>query len=153
MRAPQADDDDGTLNQADELFRQGSYQDAASLYSQLAERESDRRQRSVIRAKERDARAALEEQKVRSVLARVDGFVGQKRLTEALALLIDQQRQVTTQHARDLFEEPLLSIKKRIASKKRGRVLICLVLLAIIGAAAYLTRQHWWQHVGRVIGE
>ena len=135
------------IQRAEDLARAGEYEEALSLYAQLAERETDRRQRSVIRAKEREARAALEQQRIKGLSGRLQGFIDQRKFKEARRLLDDTQHQVSSQDARELLNESHARINKLIARRRRNRVLLVLIAVLVVAGAAYATQDTWLSYV------
>jgi serine/threonine protein kinase len=73
--------------QADRLFSRGRHKEAAGIYAQLADQEQDRRQKSVLRAKEREARRADQERQIGDLQNRSNLLAERGDITGAIELL------------------------------------------------------------------
>ena len=92
------------------------------MYGQLAEKEKDRKQRSVIRAKEREVRSSLELQRIQALSGRIDGFLAQRKHQAARRILDDVQHQITGKEAQELLQQSYQKVD-RSASQSRQRVI------------------------------
>ncbi len=69
------------------LIEQGRHREAAALYARLADQETDRRNRSILRAKEREARKADGDRQATEFLARARSMADRGDIRGALAVL------------------------------------------------------------------
>ena len=78
--------------EAQRLIDAGRHREAAVIYARLADKESDKRARSILRAKEREARKIETERQVSDLSTRARGLREQGNLAGAIALLEQGQR-------------------------------------------------------------
>jgi len=133
----------GGVKDAEELFRGGRYRESANLYARLAEKETNRRQRSVLRTKEREARARQDENRYADVKGKVSGLVHQGKVSAALALLEKTLGEVsaTPSVVQEVETEITALHRRRSRSKKFKVFLVILVLLGGLAAAGWHYRE------------
>ena len=78
--------------EAQRLIDAGRHREAAAIYARLADKETDKRARSILRAKEREARKIETERQVSELSTRARGLRDQGNLVGAIALLEQGQR-------------------------------------------------------------
>ena len=126
------------------MFRQGNFRESAEMYAKLAESTEDRRQRSILRTKEREARSRGEADRANQLERRVAGLVEHRRYEEALQLL-DRVRHETQSSAvgRRLSDEAK-RIKVLVKRRRRLRVAAVVLLIVIAGLVAlWFVREQW----------
>ncbi len=138
----QADTHQEREKRAEELLKKGRARDAALLYARLAEDTTDRRKRSVLRAKERDARRVYEDGYFNDVVKRSENMRQQGNLSGSMQTLkrgIDETVS-TTLSAR--LREELTTLRTEANKRRRRRTLLIVILLMIAGlcAAAWFMR-------------
>jgi serine/threonine protein kinase len=130
--------------EAQRLIEAGRHREAAAIYARLADRETDKRARSILRAKEREARKIETERLLSDLSARARGLRDQGNLAGAIALLEQGQRlggesAGTSTNAAGADSElatQIAELRSRLASGRRNRsLLIAGAVLALIGLA------------------
>jgi len=129
--------------QADKLFTQGLHQEAAGIYARLADHEADRRQKSILRAKEREARRADHERQIGDLVARSHTLSDRGDISAAIEMLAqakglgDPSSSTGAAAASSLDHEitKLRALLKRQHGRRWGMVgaMILIVLLAALG--------------------
>jgi hypothetical protein len=125
------------------LIEQGHHREAAAIYSRLADQETDRRAKSILRAKEREARKAERDRAATEFVARARAMADRGDLKGALAIL-DQGAQAaassTSSASSEAIDREATTVRERINRRRRIRSLIILaVVVALTGGAAA-----WW---------
>ena len=147
--APGRQDVTSMLAEAERLLHQGHYDDAARRFGKLAEMEQDRRQRSVLRAKEREARNHLEQQTLRETQQRSSIFVAQGNPKAALKLLerakASQSAVMITEHLQSQIDE----IRRQMSRRRRRRIII--VILALLVAAGVVAHHFFADQITALI--
>ena len=129
--------------QADKLFAQGLHQEAAGIYARLADHEADRRQKSILRAKEREARRADHERQIGDLVTRAHTLSDRGDISAAIEMLTqakglgDPSSSTGAAAASGLDREiaGLRALLKRQHGRRWGMVgaMIVIVLLAALG--------------------
>jgi hypothetical protein len=117
------------------------HQEAAGIYARLADREQDRRQKSILRAKEREARKADQERQVADLVARARSLADRGDIAAAIDLL-SQTRGLgdagasTGAVAAMAIEREIEVLRGQLRRRQRRRLaLIGAVVLVLAGAA------------------
>ena len=129
------------LAEAERLLQQGHYDDAARRFGKLAEMEQDRRQRSVLRAREREARNHLEQQLLRETQQRSSIFVAQGNPKAALKLLERAKASQSTVMVSERLQAQIEVIRRQMSRRRRRRVII--VILALLVAAGVVAHHFY----------
>jgi serine/threonine-protein kinase len=141
-------------SEAQRLFEAKRYAEAAAIWARLADREPDKRARSVLRSKEREARRVEHEARINDLRSRAQQVSARGDLKAALAMLEqsrdssrDAASSSTTASAADVqLERDIVALRARISWRQRV-VVIALVLLAIALVAGALIA--WQQGAAR----
>ena len=136
------------LQEAQRLTDQGHHRDAATIWARLADQETDRRQRSILRAKEREVRKADLDRQMGDVLNRARSLVDRGDLAHALEILEQGQRLVaetTTNYGKEA--EPALitevtALRRRLAVRRWQRTAIIVGIIVVVCTGAAVA---WWQ--------
>ncbi|MBA2482757.1 MAG: protein kinase [Planctomycetes bacterium] len=137
--------------EAQRLYEQKKFGDAAAIYARLADKEVDRRQRSVLRSKEREMRKFDQEQQVSDVMGRSKAMVERGDLKSAIALLEQTTGKLTsdvTASASGLelsLSRELAILRARIRTKKRTNMIVVLVILVALAIGAFLAKDRIMQ--------
>jgi serine/threonine protein kinase len=131
------------LAEAERLLEVGQFKDAAALFARLADAEQDRRLRSVLRSKERDARLRDLERQESDLAARAEASAKAGDLKGALAALESGRSQLTKDvtasiagTALSATERLMLELRARLARRRQIRAILALMaILALAGAA------------------
>jgi hypothetical protein len=65
----------------------GQFKEAGALYARLADRETDRRVRAILRSKERDARTQQNQNKIQEIKSRTKGLLERGDIKSSIELL------------------------------------------------------------------
>jgi serine/threonine protein kinase len=130
--------DAGDQSEADKLFQQGRFRESATMFAKLADRERDRRQRSILRTKEREARTRMEEQRLEDVQTMVAQFERQGKLKEAEKILLKARVEgATTASVLEQIDTEIERLRRKQSRGKHLKLLlgfaVILVVLAIAG--------------------
>ena len=126
---------------ADDLFRKQRWKEAATAYGRLAESVSDRRQRSVLRSKEREARCNYEEQVYESLVNRSQELMEKGDFSGGMQLLergigdTSTSAALSTRLTNDLTT--LRAVRRKQFRRYQISVGVLLVLSAIVLAIWY----------------
>nr|MBA3686926.1 serine/threonine protein kinase [Planctomycetota bacterium] len=135
-------------SEAQQLFEQGRYVDAAQLFAKLADKEQDRKQRSIMRSREREARKLALEQQVTEQEGRAQGMVDHGDLRGAIVLLeklLGNIRDGGGGTSEATIADQIATLKGRIAAGRRLRMaLMTVIALAALGAAGWWGWTHGW---------
>ena len=141
--------------EAQRLFESGRHREAAAIYARLADKEGDKRARSILRAKEREARKVETERQVADLTARARGMRDRGNVLGAIALLEQGQKLAgdapgvgtvspgsdsgpTTAIATEIAE-----LRASVSGRKRNRVMIIVGVLLLVAAATIAVV--WWR--------
>ncbi len=129
--------------EAERLLDVGQHKEAAALFARLADAEQDRRLRSVLRSKERDARLRDLERQEQDLAARAAASANAGDLKGALATLEAGRNQLTKDvtasmagSALSVTERLMLELRARLARRRQLRAILVLGLVAGAVAAA-----------------
>jgi serine/threonine-protein kinase len=133
--------------EAQRLYDQKKYGEAAAIYARLADKEVDRRQRSILRSREREVRKLDLEQQVSEVMSRQKALVDRGDLKGAVELLeqatgrFSGEATASTSGVEMTVARELASLRARISARKRMRTIVIVVLiLGGLGAGAWFGR-------------
>jgi serine/threonine protein kinase len=128
--------------EAERLLEAGQHKEAAALFARLADAEQDRRLRSVLRSKERDARLRDLERQEQDLAARAAASAKAGDLKGALATLEAGRSQLTKDvtasmagSALSATERLMLDLRARLARRRQLRAILVLGLVAAAAAA------------------
>ena len=128
---------------AERLIDQGRHREAAAVYARLADQESDRRVRSILRAKEREARKVDDDRQATEFLTRARGLVERGDLRGALSLLEQGSRlggdAAPGSSTMGVLEQEAQTVRRRLVRQSRLRVVMAILAVAVALAAAV-----WW---------
>ena len=123
-------DDSAKESQADSLLSAGEARRAAEIYAQLADGAEDRRQRSVLRSKEREARQRFADAHVEQVCSRAQTLADNGDIQGALAVIERGLREDLSEDRAERLHSFHATLQRR---KGRGkRVVIWLLIMAVI---------------------
>ena len=125
------------------LIDQGRHREAASVYARLADQESDKRNRSILRAKEREARKAEGDRQATEFLTRSRTLAERGDLLGALALL-EQGTQLAGDGAPGTGTLGVLDREAAVLRAKlraRSRVRTIAMSMAVLFVLAVVA---WW---------
>jgi len=133
--------------EAQRLFDTGRQREAAAIYARLADKEVDKRARSILRAKEREARKIETERQLADLTARARGMRDRGNVAGAIALLEQGQKLVgdapgvgTVAPGSDsgpisLIAAEIAELRASVAGHKRNRVMLITAIVMLLGAA------------------
>lgn len=138
--------------EAQRLFEGRRYGEAAVLWARLADREQDKRTRSVLRSKEREARKQEHDSRIGDLRTRSGAAVARGDLRGALAILEqgrelhrDSAASTTSSSVSDVqLERDIVGLRQRLAWRRRARqigIAAIIVVLAVLAVVA--VRQGW----------
>jgi serine/threonine protein kinase len=128
--------------EAQRLIDAGRHREAAAIYARLADKETDKRARSILRAKEREARKVETERQLSDLSARARSLRDQGNLSGAIALLEQGQRlggesagtSTNAAGADNELATEIAELRSRLTSGRRNRTLIiAAAAIALIG--------------------
>jgi hypothetical protein len=125
---------------ADLFFEQANYREAANLYARLADKVTDRRQRSIMRSKEREARKLEQENQLNEInsrstvmLERGDLRAGLDLLERGLATVRDSG--ASNSGAESQLLHAITSLRYRLRRRQRMRIATVLIVLGLLAAS------------------
>jgi serine/threonine protein kinase len=138
--------------EAQRLFEVRRFSEAAVIWSRLADREQEKRARSVLRSKEREARKQEHESRLNDLRTRAQAAIGRGDLKGALSTLEqgrdlnrDSAASTTSSSVSDVqLERDIQGLRARLAWRRRAwqiALAVVLVLAAIVALIAI--RQGW----------
>lgn len=141
--------------EAQRLFDAKRYSEAAALWAQLADREPDKRLRSVLRSKESEARRQAQLARIQDLRAKAAAAAARGDLRGAL-LILEQGREgrdaaaSTTSSALCVveLEQEIAALRQRLERRRRWRR----ALLALALLAALLAALAWWRQLPAAFG-
>jgi hypothetical protein len=149
--------DAATLQQqeaeAQRLYEAKRFADAASLWARLADRETDKRSRSVLRSKEREARKQEHDHRIGELRTRAAATVARGDLQAALTMLEqgrDQHRDSAASSASSSvtdvqLERDVAALRARLAWRRRARNIVLVLIVAVLAVVALVAvRQGWF---------
>jgi serine/threonine protein kinase len=138
--------------EAQRLFEARRYGEAAVLWARLADREQDKRARSVLRSKEREARKQEHDARINDLRAKSSAAVGRGDLRGALAILEqgrelhrDSAASTTSSSISDVqLERDIVALRQRLAWRRRAwQVGLAAVVVVLVVIAIVAVRQGW----------
>jgi hypothetical protein len=140
--------------EAQRLFEQKRFSEAATIWARLADRETDKRGRSILRSKEREARRQEHEAKIGELRARAQAAVGRGDFKGALAQL-EQGRELHRDSAASSasssvsdvqLERDIAALRQRLAWRRRVAQIAIAAVLVIGGVVVFFGfRQGWFR--------
>jgi tRNA A-37 threonylcarbamoyl transferase component Bud32 len=139
-------------SEAQRLFEARRFADAAVIWARLADREQDKRARSVLRSKEREARKHEHEARIADLRARAQGQTARGDLRGALATLEqgrdlhrDSAASTTSSSVSDVqLERDIMALRQRLANRRRFmQIGIAVAIAAAAVLALIAVRQGW----------
>ena len=139
---------------ADYLLQQGNFREAASIFARLSERETDKRQRAILRTKEREARSHDQFQQAHDLQSRSHGLVNRGDLKGGIEMLERGLRDVReTGTSATGAEMPILqeinSLRLRLRRRRNLRILLIVAVVLTAMAVAWLV---WEQYQAGKLG-
>jgi serine/threonine protein kinase len=133
--------------EAQRLFAVASYREAADIYARLADKESDRRARAILRSKEREARTLEQQGHVVELQNRSQGMIERGDIKAGINLLERGLRDVrdagaSSTGAETKLLEQINDLRARLRRRKRMRLMLVLILVVVLVAAAVLARMY-----------
>ena len=138
--------------EAQRLFDSRRFGEAATLWARLADREQDKRARSVLRSKEREARKQEHDARINDLRSKAGAAIGRGDLHGALAQLEqgrelhrDSAASTTTSSLSDVqLERDIVALRQRLAWRRRAwQVSLAAVVVLLAVAALIAVRQGW----------
>lgn len=129
--------------EAQRLLEAGRHREAAAIYARLADKETDKRARSILRAKEREARKVETERQLADHLARARAMRERGNIQGAIALLEQGQRLVGDSPGAGTagtgadggLAQEIADLRSQMSAHRRWRILGVVVVLAVVFAA------------------
>ncbi len=129
--------------EAQRLVEAGRHREAAAIYARLADKETDKRQKSILRAKEREARQFETERQLAEFTAKARGMRDRGDLAGAITLLEQGQKLLGESSAASgaeggasqILAVEIGDLRGRVASRRRLKALIGMVLIGVLAAA------------------
>jgi hypothetical protein len=140
--------------EAQRLLEAGRHREAAAIYARLADKETDKRARSILRAKEREARKVETERQLADHLGRARAMRERGNLQGAIAILEQGQKLVGDSPAVGTagpgadggLAQEIADLRSQVSAGRRWRAFGVVVLLALLlagglGFAVWKLRQ------------
>ncbi len=126
--------------EAQRLLDAGRHREAAAIFARLADKETDKRARSILRAKEREARKVETERQVADHLIRARAMRERGNIHGAIAILEQGQRLVGESPAVGTsgpgadggIAQEIADLRSQVSATRRWRALGVVVLLALL---------------------
>lgn len=117
---------------ADRLAQLGNHREAAAIYTRLSEHETDRRLRSILRTKEREARGQEQKIQVHDLHARAQGLVNRGDLRGGLQVLERGLREVRDGGANSTaIEASIVTEIKSLRSRRLRQFCVRIILVVV----------------------
>jgi len=138
--------------EAQRLFEARRYGEAAVLWARLADREQDKRARSVLRSKEREARKQEHDARIGDLRAKSGAAVARGDLRGALTVLEqgrelhrDSAASTTSSSVSDVqLERDIVGLRQRLAWRRRAwQIGIAAIVVVLAVLAVVAVRQGW----------
>jgi hypothetical protein len=138
--------------EAQRLFEARRYGEAAVLWARLADREQDKRARSVLRSKEREARKQEHDARIGDLRAKSGAAIARGDLRGALAILEqgrelhrDSAASTTSSSVSDVqLERDIVALRQRLAWRRRAwQISIAAIVVVLAVLAVVAVRQGW----------
>jgi len=139
-------------SEAQRLFDARRFGEAATLWARLADREQDKRPRSVLRSKEREARKQEHDARIADLRGKATAAVARGDLRGALVVLEqgrelhrDSAASTTSSSVSDVqLERDILVLRQRLARRRRiWQIGIAVIVVALAALAVVAVRQGW----------
>ena len=130
--------------EAQRLFESGEYKSAAELFARLADKAEDRKARSILRSREREARKLEQEQQLGSLHTRSRSLIERGDIRAGIDVLERGLRDVrgvgaSGAEAEGQLMEQITALRGRLRRGRQARVIVVvLVVLALVAVAG------WW---------
>jgi len=123
--------------EAQRLFHMGQFKEAAALYARLAECESDRRARAILRSKERDARTQENQNQLHEIKSRTKGLLQRGDIKSSIEVLERGLANVRDAGASSTGAETKLmaditALRGRLRNRRNLRILIVVLILSVL---------------------
>ena len=142
--------------EAQRFFDAKRHAEAASIWSRLADREQDKRSRSILRSKEREARRLEHDGKITELRTRAQAVATRGDLRGALTMLEqgrelrgDSSASTTSSSIADVqLEREIMLLRQRLARRRRlYQFGVLFIVLAIAALAIFAVRNGWLRGV------
>ncbi len=138
--------------EAAKLFDQKRYAEAAAIFARLADREQDKRARSVLRSKEREARKQEHDDRIGDLRGRASAAVARGDLRGGLNLLEqgrelhrDSAASTTSSSVSDVqLERDIVLLRQRLAWRRRALQIGLAVAAVVLTVAALIAVRQGW---------
>jgi serine/threonine protein kinase len=138
--------------EAQRLFETRRFGEAATQWARLADREQDKRARSVLRSKEREARKQEHETRIADLRGKANAAVTRGDLRGALVVLEqgrelhrDSAASTTSSSVSDVqLERDIVILRQRLAGRRRAWQISLTVLVIVLAVVAVLAVRHGW---------
>ncbi len=140
--------------EAQRLLESRKYGEAAAIYARLADKEVDRRQRSILRSKEREVRKLDLEQQVSEVMGRAKSMVERGDVKGAIASLeqatakLSSDATSSTSGMEISLSRELATLRSRVSSRKRMRMIVVLVVVIALAVGGFLAKDRIMSAMG-----
>ncbi len=128
--------------EAQRLLEAGSFQESAATYARLADRVHDRRQRSILRSKEREVRKLAYEHQLTQLKIRAKQSEQRGDLRGAIAILENREPladpSATTIGMDASLVEEITRLRTALIRRRRIRLVVIAVAVIVLAAAS------WW---------
>ena len=125
--------------EAERLMHVGQFQDAATLYARLADKEQDRRARAILRSKEREARTVGNQGELEQIQSRSQGMLNRGDLKGGIEVLKRGLANVRDAGASSTGAETKLidditALRARLRQRHQRRIMLMVIGIAIVSA-------------------
>jgi serine/threonine protein kinase len=129
--------------EAQRLFQTQNYHEAAQLYARLADREADRRQRTILRSKEREARTLEHQHQVEMLRSRTSELLERGQLRAGLEVLEQGLREVrdagsSSTGAETRLMQDISALRSRLRRQRQRTLLLSLAAAVALAVAVGL---------------
>ena len=136
------------------LLEKGKHREASQMYGRLAESAGDRRQRSLLRAKEREARDHGAEAEFEQLRQRCDLMVSQGDRTGAIRHYEAALSSALTPLVAGRITEAVDGLKRHQRGRRRMVILAIILVLVVVGlVVAWVMREQIMPHLPAGIQE
>jgi serine/threonine protein kinase len=123
--------------EAQRLFHMGQFKEAAALYARLADRETDRRARAILRSKERDARTQGNQNQLQEINSRTKGLLQRGDIKSSIEVLERGLANVRDAGASSTGAETKLmadinALRGRLRHRRNLKILIAVMILSLL---------------------
>ena len=137
--------------EAQRLADNGRHREAAAIYSRLADKEPDKRQKSILRAREREARKIETERQLAELSGKARSMRDRGDLPGAISLLEQGQKLLGESSAGSGAETgssqalalEIGELRSRVSGRRRIRALLGIALVVLL--AAGVVGAVWWK--------